>query len=52
MSGEEIAVILGAMSALIATTIYAMKNVRESSCSLSGCKCNQDTRNDPQVSEI
>jgi len=52
MSGEEIAIIIGAVSALLATTIYAMKNIRESSCSLTGCKCNQDTGSDPEMTEI
>lgn len=52
MSGEEVAIILGAVSALLASVIYGMKNIRESSCSLSGCKCNQDTGSDPEMTEI
>lgn len=41
MDGEEIAIIIGALSALFASVIYAFKNIRESSCSWTSCNCKQ-----------
>lgn len=55
MDSADIAIIIGAVSGLLASIIYGFKNIRESSCGLNGCECSQEIKDDdepPTVSEV
>ena len=55
MDSADVAIIIGAVSGLIASIIYGFKNIKESSCGLSGCECHQEVKEDdepPTVSEV
>ncbi len=54
MDSADIAIIIGAVSGLLASFIYGFKNIKESSCGLSGCECRQEVPEDdaPNVSEV
>tara|TARA_R110002012_G_scaffold311278_1_gene520683 strand:- start:209 stop:457 length:249 start_codon:yes stop_codon:yes gene_type:complete len=42
-TAEEIALILGALGAMVASIIYSVKNIKHSSCCLGLFECNQRT---------
>ena len=42
-SAEEIAIILGALGAMVASIIYSVKNVKHSSCCVGLIECDQIT---------
>jgi len=42
-SAEEVAILLGALGAMVASIIYAFKNIKHSSCCLGICSCDQRT---------
>lgn len=42
-TAEEIALMLGALGAMVASIIYSVKNIKHSSCCLGLFECNQRT---------
>ena len=51
-SAEEIALILGALGAMVASIIYSVKNIKHSTCCLGLFSCDQRTQLPPSKDSI
>ena len=50
MSPEGIVIVIGACSAFVAGVIVSFRNIRESECSWTSCRCRQNAELDEEES--